>query len=111
MRPFPLIRIAGRFTPRSTRFTLVVVKASRGVQVRHSCRRANCSRKLVRLASRTQRLRALERVYKPGAVIEIRVSRAGTIGKLTTIRIRRGAAPVRSDRCLSPSGRSMRCPS
>ena len=33
----------------------------------------------------------------------------GYIGKVTTIRIRRGAAPVRTDRCLYPNRKAVRC--
>jgi hypothetical protein len=110
MRPFPIVRVAGRFTRTRTTLTLVMVKAARGVQVRVTCKRAPCSRKAVRLASQSHRLRSLERVFKPGAVVEIRVTRAGTIGKVTRLRIRSAAPPVRTDGCLSAAGRSMRCP-
>lgn len=57
------------------------------------------------------RVRALQRSYRPGVTIEIRVTQARRIGKYTRIKTRRGKAPVRIDRCLLPgSTRPVKCP-
>jgi hypothetical protein len=57
------------------------------------------------------RVRALQRSYRPGATIEIRVTQPRTIGKYTRIKTRRGKAPLRIDRCLMPgSTKPVRCP-
>jgi len=47
-----------------------------------------------------------------GIVLEIRVTRAGSIGKFTRFRIRAGGSPpTRDDRCLmSGSRRAVSCP-
>ena len=55
--------------------------------------------------------RFAHRVLRPGAVLQIRVTKAGTIGKYTRLRIRRGRPPNRIDRCLVPGGkRPVHCP-
>jgi hypothetical protein len=53
-----------------------------------------------------------ERSLRVGAVLEIRVTRAGQIGKYTRFAVRRGRLPSRVDTCLSPAGvKPMACPS
>ena len=47
-------------------------------------------------------LRKLGRTYPAGTVIEVRVTKAETIGKLTRLRIRAGQSPARVDRRLRP---------
>jgi len=42
-------------------------------------------------------------------VIEVRVTRAGTIGKLTRFTVRRGRVPLRYDGCVTPSGVARSC--
>ncbi len=111
MRPFPVIRIAGRFTARGTRLTLVTVRAPRGSTVSVTCANRRCRAMRVRVGSALVRLRGLERTFAPRTVVDIRVTRRGVIGKRTRVRIMSGAAPVRTDGCLSTAGRSMRCPS
>ena len=48
------------------------------------------------------RLWSYEGMLRAGARLVIRVTRPGYIGKHTTIRIRRGKTPARTDRCLFP---------
>ena len=45
-----------------------------------------------------------ERPLKAGAMLQIRVTKAGQIGKYTSFSIRRHKLPVRNDACLRPSG-------
>jgi hypothetical protein len=53
-----------------------------------------------------------QRALKAGAVLQIRVSKAGEIGKFTSFTIRRNKLPVRVDACLRPSSSSPSpCPS
>ena len=53
-------------------------------------------------AGRRVRLRKGELLYRAGAILEIRVTGRARIGKFTRLRIRRGRAPARLDRCLAP---------
>ncbi len=56
--------------------------------------------------------RRFERSLRAGAVLEIRISKVGEIGKYTRFTIRRGKPPVRVDTCLSPAGiKPIACPS
>jgi hypothetical protein len=57
------------------------------------------------------RLRRFERALRAGTRLEIVVTKRGYIGKWTTIVIRRGAPPRRSDRCVYPGARrAAACP-
>ena len=47
-------------------------------------------------------MRKLRHSYRAGAVIDIRVTKANTIGKFVRIMIRDGQRPKRVDRCLEP---------
>jgi hypothetical protein len=61
--------------------------------------------------AREVRLRHLQGSYRAGAVIEVRVTKRGWIGKYTRIVVRRGKPPARRDLCLFPgSSRPRTCP-
>ena len=110
LRPFPTVRIRGRLTLRGAQVTLLVVRSPRGAIISARCRGKGCPvRRLTRTASSRTRLRSLERVLRAGTRLDITVTRAGYIGKWTTIIIRRGYAPWRADRCVKP-GRSRPSP-
>jgi hypothetical protein len=100
--PFPVVRISGRFTRKRTRFTRVSVRAPRGARIRVRCVGRGCPYKRKAIAVRYLRIRKLQRSYRPGANLEIRVTQASKIGKYTRVRTRRGKAPTRIDRCLMP---------
>jgi hypothetical protein len=102
IKPFPVIRIAGRFKGTRTTLTRVTVRTPRGTRVRIRCSGKGCSFKRKALAAKLINVRGLRRTYRPKATIEIRVTKAGKVGKYTKLRTRRGKAPVRSDRCLMP---------
>jgi hypothetical protein len=109
--PFPVVRVAGRFTRGRTTITRVSVRAPRGVRIGLRCRGGGCGFGRRAIAVRLVRVPALQRRYRPGAVAEIRVTQDGHIGKYVRLRIRRGRAPVRIDRCLAPgSPAPVRCP-
>jgi hypothetical protein len=100
--PFPVVRTAGVFAGSRTTFTRFTVKAPRGTKVATACKRAKCrlSRKL--RTPKTVHLRKLERTFKAGTRIRVRLTKPSMIGKYVEIRIRRNKRPLRSDRCLNP---------
>ena len=58
-----------------------------------------------------RRFKELQRTYRAGAQIVIRVTRSGRIGKYTRIEIRKGRKPARVDRCIVPGKRKpQKCP-
>jgi hypothetical protein len=55
--------------------------------------------------------RSFERFLRPGAVIEVFVTKAGSLGKYTRLRVRRGKVPERVDLCLDAAGvKPISCP-
>jgi hypothetical protein len=112
LRPFPAVRTAGRYSRVRTRFRRVSVAAPEGAVVRTRCRRTRCTSRRTVGARGRLRVRKLERAFKPGAVIVLTVTAEDAIGKHVQIRIRRGSAPLRRDRCVDPGSISPRsCPS
>ena len=109
--PFPVVRISGRFIRKRTTLTRVTVNAPRGARIRINCTGRGCPYRRKAVAVKLIRVRALQRSYRPRAVIEIRVSQPRKIGKYTRVTTRRGKAPLRVDRCLMPGKtRPVRCP-
>jgi Bacterial Ig-like domain len=122
MQPFPVVRIAGSARSSSVRIMLFTVQAPVGARVSVTCRGRGCPGKgqafVVSAGGRGQggaslvSLARFERTLKAGAVLEVRVSKAGQIGKYTRFKIRRGRLPERLDACLAPTGTTpMTCPS
>jgi PKD repeat protein len=112
--PFPVVRIAGSFSRFGIRIEQLLVTAPDGARVEIRCRGRGCPfRRLIREAKQTVRVRRFaRRILRPGAVVQVWVTRAGEIGKYTRFRIRRGKRPTRVDRCLMPGAkRPTRCPS
>jgi PKD repeat protein len=115
LTPFPVIRIRGRIFRYSAWVDILSVSAQQGATVQVRCRGRGCPRRVVtihvRSSRRPQRVRAFERLLRAGIVLEIRVTKAGRIGKYTRFVIRGGAAPARRDMCVGPaSSRPVRCP-
>jgi hypothetical protein len=124
MQPFPIVRIAGSETASGARVKLLTVQAPPATKVVVSCKGSGCKTKSesrTATASSTSRSRAgaimlafprFQRALKAGAVLQIRVSKAGEIGKFTSFTIRRNKLPVRVDACLRPtSSNPSPCPS
>jgi large repetitive protein len=123
MQPFPVVRIAGSEGARGVSISLFTVQAPTGARVTVSCRGRGCPAKpqsVLAAAGRGRRnagtvlifFKRFERALRVGAVLEIRVWRAGQIGKYTRFVVRRGKLPARQDTCLSPAGvKPMTCPS
>jgi hypothetical protein len=101
MSPFPVVRTAGRFTRRRTTFTLVSVRAAPPTRVEARCH-GDCPFRRVQLLARRRRVRELERSFSAGAVLEIRVTAPGLIGKFVRIHMRSTRPPARQDRCVLP---------
>jgi hypothetical protein len=114
MTPFPLVRILGLLTPRGARIRVLSVRAPAGATIRVRCRGRGCPRRQAKRGRgirRAVRFRRFERRLRAGTKLEVRVVRAGAIGKFTRFRIRRGRPPARKDLCLRPGkSRGSPCP-
>ena len=124
MQPFPIVRIVGSETSSGARITLLSVQAPPATKVGVSCKGPGCKTKAesrIAAASRKSRSKAgaivlsfprFQRALRAGAVLQIRVSKAGEIGKFTSFTIRRNKVPTRIDACLRPPSSTPRpCPS
>jgi hypothetical protein len=119
MLPFPIVRIAGSIDAIGAKLNLLTVQAPSGAHIAIRCRGRGCPKAESRIvASRSVasttlvEFRRFERSLRAGAVLEIRISKGGEIGKYTRFTIRRGKPPARVDTCLSPTGvMPMVCPS
>lgn len=121
MQPFPVVRIAGSETARNVLIKLLTVQAPAGATITVACRGRGCPvRKLVALAPARRSaagqgaalvtIHRFERRLPAGVILEVRVAKAGEIGKYTKFVTRRGRLPLRTDSCLTPEGQPMECP-
>jgi hypothetical protein len=113
LSPFPVVTLGGRLTSKGARVTVLTVRGPVCALVNVTCRGRGCPARRASsyIGHRRLRLRRFERAYRAGAVITIRVSKGSAIGKFTQFRIRRHAAPKRSDLCLRPGqSKGSRCP-
>ncbi len=118
MQPFPVVRIASTDTASGVRIRLLRVQAAAGARIAVACRGRGCPRAQSKVAA-TGKLRVapiefkrFERSLRAGVVLQIRVSKAGEIGKYTSFTVRRGRLPLRVDTCLGPTGaKPIACPS
>ncbi len=102
IRPFPVIRVAGRFVGQRTKLTRVTVRTPKGTRIRIRCTGRGCPYKRKAVAAKLIGVRSLQRTYRAKAQIEFLVTEPAKIGKFTRIRMRRGKAPLRLDRCVMP---------
>jgi hypothetical protein len=111
MNPFPIVRIAGRFTSVGARIKLLVIDAPKGAKVSIRCHGGGCPfKKQVRPAALV-RVKKLERVLRAGTTVKVYVTQRGVIGKYTRLKIRSGKPPARTDLCVPPeSWHPIRCP-
>jgi hypothetical protein len=110
MRPAPIVRIRGRLNRAGARITLLTVRAPRGARITLRCAGRSCPAKRWGRVASLIRIGRFEGVLRAGTRLVISVTKPGRIGKHTTIVIRRGKAPTRSDRCLLPGARKpVRC--
>jgi PKD repeat protein len=108
--PFPVVRIAGRVLPHGARIRVLAVRAPRRAVIQVRCVGTGCPIGSVRRTSRgrTVRFPEFERRLRAGIRLKLFVRQPGRIGKYTSFLIRAGAPPKRVDRCLYPTGRSLR---
>jgi hypothetical protein len=121
MQPFPIVRIAGAETSYGAQIKLLTVQAPPGSKVTITCKGSGCKTKSEsRIATAASKGKSgtlmlsfprFERALRVGAVLQIRVSKVGEIGKFTSFTIRRHKLPVRTDACLNPTGQApIACP-
>jgi large repetitive protein len=115
MQPFPIVRIAGSETSNGVKIRLLTVQTPLLTTVVVSCKGRGCktkSERRVATASSKSKSRAgavlltfnrFQRALRAGAVLQVRVYKAGQIGKFTSFTVRRHKLPLRSDRCLRPT--------
>lgn len=115
MQPFPIVRIAGVETSNGVKIRLLTVQAPATTKVTVTCKGRGCKTKSesrVAVASSKSKIKTgavmlsfarFERSLRAGAVLQIRVSKAGQIGKFTSFTIRRHKLPLRTDSCLRPT--------
>jgi hypothetical protein len=111
LRPYPLVRISGRLTATGAYVTRLTVTAPRGARIAVSCRGRGCPRRHVAEIAAVRHIPAFERALPAGTRLIVRVSKPGYIAKVTTITIRRGRPPSRTDLCVAPGAERPRaCP-
>jgi PKD domain len=113
LSPFPIVRLAGSVTGARTQVKVLAVRAPKGAQVLARCRGRRCPvKRAQKLVGRVPvRLKAAERVFPTGVVLEVLVRRGDRIGKFTRFKFRRNRPPLRSDGCLWPNtSRMAPCP-
>jgi PKD repeat protein len=111
--PFPAVRIVGSVLPRGARIRVLAVRAPRRAVIQVRCVGEGCPIGSVRRTSRgrTVRFSQFERRLRAGIRLKLFMRQPGRIGKYTSFLIRAGSPPKRVDRCLYPTGRSLRrCP-
>ena len=111
LQPWPVVRIAGRFAGDRTRFSVFSVSAPRNARIELRCRGRDCPYRRRAVAGRVLRFPALQRSFRAGTELDVRITAAGAIGKFVRITVRRGRGPARIDRCLiSGDPRPQACP-
>jgi hypothetical protein len=105
----PRISLQTRRTGTRTRIVRLRVTARRGWRVSVRCRGRGCpSASIIRQArsSNPLRLKRLERTFRQTATIEIRVTRARTVGTIVRYSLRPRQAPLRRELCLASGART-----
>jgi hypothetical protein len=124
MQPFPIVRIAGIDTSSGARIRLLTVQAPLGATIAVTCSGGGCKTKAERRVAKASSrsgpavgavmltFARFERSLRAGALLQIRVTQAGEVGKYTSFKIRRDRLPVRTDACLAPGdSKPSACPS
>jgi Putative metal-binding motif len=105
------VRIAVGFLAAATRITsLTLENLPEGTKIRVSCRDRKHSCPFDRRTMQNRRAKrriALTRLFhnaalRQGAVVEVRITKAATLGLVTRLRMRNGRVPSRSEHCLDP---------
>ena len=97
------MRIRGYLTTNGVRVQVLSIRAPKNVRITVTCKGRGCPRRKWAHSVALVRARAFEASLPAGVRLVITVRRSGNwVGKYTTIRIHRGKAPTRVDRCLYP---------
>lgn len=101
LNPFPVVRVRGQVLRNGIRIQLLSVVAPRSATIGARCRPACGGSLRVTGTGRLVRLRRFERQLKPGALLELRVTAPGRIGKFVSFRVVKGSRGyIRKDACL-----------
>jgi hypothetical protein len=113
MQPFPIVRIAGSETSNGVKIRLLTVQTPLLSTVVVSCKGRGCKTKSERrVATASSKSKAgavlltfnrFQRTLRAGVVLQVRVYKAGQIGKFTSLKVRRHKLPLRADACLGPT--------
>jgi hypothetical protein len=112
-QPELTVRIRGKILPTTVRVLALSVKAPTGFKARAWCIGRGCpfSKAVRRVRNGFARFSQLQRTLRPGTIIRVTVTKPDSWGRYTSLRLRRGAAPDRTDRCLrGESTRPVPCP-
>ena len=104
LSPFPVLVVTGRVRGARTRITGMLARGQAGARVSVACS-GRCHARTVTAtigSNRRVRLKRAQRLYRAGAVLEVRVTGRLRIGKFTRLRLHKGRVPTRSDQCLAP---------
>jgi hypothetical protein len=113
MKPFPTVRISGVLTTHGAQISRLSVRAPKRVKVTIKCSGNGCPRRSVSRTTktRTNHFAQFETYLRSGLKLTITISKKGYLSKVTTIRIRKAKAPLRSDLCRAPGAKKLsRCP-
>ncbi|MDA0169720.1 hypothetical protein OJ998_11550 [Solirubrobacter taibaiensis] len=104
MSPFPTVRISGVVFANGAQISRLTVRAPRGARITISCFGKGCPNRRVKRVARGKSIHvpAYEKYLRSGVRLVITISRKGYVSKVTTIRIRKKKAPLRSDLCRVP---------
>ena len=113
MKPFPVVRIAGVLTTNGAQISRLTVRAPKGAKLTVRCSGNGCpARRVTRKPKvKTIHVPQYETYLRSGVKLTLTISKTGYISKVTTIRIRKAKAPLRSDLCRVPGAKKLsRCP-
>jgi hypothetical protein len=102
IRPYPTVRISGRVTKAGADVALLTVRAPKGVRITLTCEGSSCPLREVAQATALFHIQQFERELRAGTKLTITVTKPNYITKVTTITIRKGTGPARTDRCQLP---------
>jgi hypothetical protein len=111
IRPFPVVRVSGELTVAGAKIRRLTVSAPKGAKITLKCSGRGCPTKRMAKATKVVHLQKFETNLRAGVKLTITVSKPGYIAKVTTLQIRRGKAPLRTDACRLPGvAKLSRCP-
>jgi hypothetical protein len=102
IRPYPTVRITGTLTKGGADVALLTVEAPKGVRITLTCEGKSCPLREVAQATSLFHIQQFERELRAGTKLTITVTKPSFITKVTTILIRKGKGPARTDRCQQP---------